>query len=264
MAGRRASLATAAGGLGLLLLATACNGQVIAEDPTPASDAGSGSASDASTGTIHFILGLPVDVLVSTVDYSVSGSGGFSTGGAVKLSGSDSVRIEFDVGDLPAGGSDVVALDVVTPDPATACAASGKFTVVAGATTTVVLEATCTGTGMASLGLTSPPPPDPPPSGRGTLTVDAILPAGPSFSSALCELDGQGALLFSESLTVNGPALSFTLQNIPAGNGESLVLTATSTDGSEACRAMTTFDILAQQTTSTTLIFSCAPAPHDS
>jgi hypothetical protein len=126
-----------------------------------------------------------------------------------------------------------------------------------------VLEATCAGTETVSLDATAPPPPPPAPPAPGSVTVRAQLPAVGSFSTVRCELQAPGEILLTESLAVNGPSLNFTLENVPAGMDDTLALTMTSTDGTETCSASSTFDVLAQQTTATALLFQCTPVTGD-
>jgi hypothetical protein len=93
--------------------------------------------------------------------------------------------------------------------------------------------------------------------------VTAQLPSGFAFSMVNCQLDGPEGILLQEPISVAGSSVDFALQNVPASSGLSISLTTTSTDGSEECKAQTSFAVLPNQETATALLFSCEAAGAD-
>ena len=85
----------------------------------------------------------------------------------------------------------------------------------------------------------------------------ATLPKGVSFAGAQFVLTGPGGVEAQDTVVVNGPGLHFTLQQVPAGAGQTLTITAVSSDGSEMCTASSMFNILANQTSETMLTPQC-------
>jgi hypothetical protein len=106
------------------------------------------------------------------------------------------------------------------------------------------------------------PPVMPAPSGYGTLDVWVTLPMGVSLASAECVLTGPAGVEAQSPVNVKGnSSLHFQLNNIPAGKGQMLTINATAVGGTAICSAMSTFDILANQTSETRLLFACETTP---
>ncbi len=272
----------------LLASLAACNGQLVSDGSLVASDGGAGATGAThpgqSLGSLIVQAEVPPGVPASTLSYVLDGPTGFTDTSTVAFIGS--AVVQFVIANVPVGPGYTLQVITSSSDGTATCTGfAAPVTVLEGQATVVVLNLQCTGsanldapqppaTGTGTG--TAPPPPTqsslpdaaasdapPPPPQLGSLDASATLPAGLSFSTALCELTGPSGLDFRDTLTLTSNAMQFAIQNIPAGTGDSLNLTATSTDGSETCRAMTTFDILPHQPTSTTLFFTCSAAARD-
>lgn len=259
-----------------LVTLAGCNGQIAPDLPLAMSDGGAGATGStqqgAAPGMVDVQVELPAGVAVSRIAYSLIGPGGFLEMGSF----AGSQVLEFVLENVPAAPGYELDVTTSSPDGSATCAASESFVVLAGMTAHVLVGPQCSGsaalfapsspqTSLPDASASAPPSmPSPPGTPElGSVSVSATLPAISSFSTVACELTGPNGLDFRDTLPVTSSALQFAIQNIPAGMGDALTLTATSTDGSETCRASSTFDILAQQATETTLFFLCAAAARD-
>src|SRR5690242_15118778 len=76
----------------------------------------------------------------------------------------------------------------------------------------------------------------------GQLQVALQLANGTTVSSASFAITGPGGFTKSGSLNVaNSGTISATIGGLPAGNGYSITLSATSTDGSTSCSGSASF-----------------------
>jgi hypothetical protein len=252
--------------LALLALLPSCGGRTVEVLPASSSvDAATGE--DASTGDVLLVFELPFPVSVSAVEYSV-GDGVNALrdqSGVLDLRGAARSAIEIPVHGLLASSIWQVTVTVFQPDGTMVCSVYGSFAVTPGTTTIKTYAAQCE-TPTVALDATAPPPPPPSPpvpAARGSVQVNAQLPAGVAFSPVDCKLTSPQGILLDQPVTASGTALDFILQNVPASDGISLYLTATSTDGSEVCRAESTFAVMPDQETATAVLFQCGAAAGD-
>ncbi len=95
----------------------------------------------------------------------------------------------------------------------------------------------------------------------GQLQVALQLANGTTVSSASFAITGPGGFTKSGSLNVaNSGTISATIGGLPAGNGYSITLSATSTDGSTSCSGSASFNVTAGGTSSVTVHLSCHEA----
>src|ERR1700722_7815115 len=99
------------------------------------------------------------------------------------------------------------------------------------------------------------------PDGYGSLDVWANFPAGAFISTMAYVLQGPAGVESQGTVNVGSPGVHFTLHDIPDGAGQTLSITAQSTDGAETCAATSKSDIVANQTAETTLTMTCTGAP---
>ncbi len=260
---------TACGALAACL--AACNGQVIVA-PSASPDGGtgaSGARASGSTEAVTVVVEIPAGIATSTISYVFDGPSGFTSSGTVAATGT---QTQFTIDGVPPVGSYSLGISTTSPDATSTCAANLLVDVLPATVTRVIVTPMCTGSAnvgsgaatTATTGANPPSPPDastsatPPPTATGSLDVSATLPSGLSFSSVQCAITGPNGLDFNDSLSLTSDVLEFTVQNLPAEMGESLVLTATTADGREVCRATTMFDVFPDQRTETTLFFVCS------
>jgi hypothetical protein len=222
----------------VLALGLASCGGSVQEDMAAPSDGGSGST---DTGSINAEFRLPSGS-VSTASYTLTGPNAFSRTDTLDFDGSQAIGFLID--DVPAGTGYVLSL-TASSDGGEVCSGSTPVTVAAQMTAPVDLTAQCTGAPVV-------------PTGYGSLDVWATFPEGVPFSGAEFVLTGPGGVEDQAAVAVSGAGLHFTLQQVPAGAGQTLTLTAVSTDGSETCTGRSMFDILANQASETRLVPACA------
>jgi hypothetical protein len=87
-----------------------------------------------------------------------------------------------------------------------------------------------------------------------------VVPAGVHFSSLRCTLKGPNGLDYMGVVNVNDqPAIHILLDNVPPGTGDTIACSAASTDGCQSCSASGQVDVVARQTTETSLALRCQP-----
>jgi hypothetical protein len=222
----------------------------------------------AGTGSIDAVVQLPAGESVSTASYRLSGPSGFVQSGALDFIGSQAIA--FDIASVPASvGTYTLEIAVGSVILPTACTGSASFVVVANETTRVNIVAQCSATPTAapsasvapSQSATSAPPPSPPPPQvvlLGSVGVVVQIPRGVSIASLECELRGPGGLSLNDVLNVeNNSTVPFIIDNLPAGDGYKIALSGASSDGSESCSVASTFDVVGEQKTETTLVLRC-------
>jgi len=119
------------GAIALLLTASiaACGGLDGTRPPEPA------------LGSVGVLLQVVPGLKLDTVNYAISGPGGFSTSGALNVAGSNTLSAE--IGGLPAGAGYGITLSGVTSDKTTTCSGSATFAVSAGTSTSVTVHLIC-------------------------------------------------------------------------------------------------------------------------
>jgi hypothetical protein len=221
-----------------LTLGLACCGGATDQAVASSSDGGSGS-DDA--GSINAEFQLPSGT-ASIASYNLTGPNDFSRSDMWDFSGSQAVGFLID--NVPPGNGYTLTVTASSGDGGEVCSGSASINVAAQTIVPVSVTAQCTGAPFV-------------PSGYGSLDVWATLPKGVSFTGAQFVLTGPGGVEDQDTVAVNGTGLHFTLQQVPAGSGQMLTLTAVSSDGSERCTASSMFDILANQTSETMLSPQC-------
>jgi hypothetical protein len=92
----------------------------------------------------------------------------------------------------------------------------------------------------------------------GTIGARLQIGAGVTLDAVTYVISGPGS--FSKTGTVDlteATGFSFTIGGIPAGNGYTIVLTATSTDGATTCAGSATFHVTPRTTTQVTVHLDC-------
>jgi hypothetical protein len=237
---RSLALATWIAGSTLSLLLAACGGSV--SEASGTLDAGE-STPPGPEGSLSVQMTLPVGSLISTATYTLRGPRSFYRTSTLNFPATR--EIAFGIDHVPA--SDGYSLDVTltSPDGSNVCTSSGQFGVDASKTATVVLIPHC-----------SQPPAQPAPTSVLQLTVD--LPPGISIPSLAFSLAGADGFRMHDSWNVtNDSALLFVVQNIPAGTGDAIALSAMTSDGAHACTAGTTLNFAPNATTEATLVLQC-------
>jgi hypothetical protein len=96
----------------------------------------------------------------------------------------------------------------------------------------------------------------------GTVQL-ALQAGGATIATVSYSITGPGGFSQTGSIDVgHSSTISAQLGPFPAGNGYTISLTATSTDGTETCAGSATFSILAGQTEPVAIALSCHQAPR--
>lgn len=197
-------------------------------------------------GSISAQLQVPVGSVISMASYTLTGPNSFYR--ASMLTFAATRDVSFGIDKVPATDGYNLDVTLTSPDGANVCMSSAQFGVTAGMASTVVLIPHC-----------SQPPSQPPPSSVLQLTVD--LPSGITIPSLDFTLNGAAGFRMHDTWNVtNDSALLFVVQNIPAGTGDAIALSATTSDGTQDCSAGTTVNFEPNQTTEATLVLQCQAA----
>lgn len=238
----RSALALAIGCAGLCLVA--CSGSVDSVGSSPG-DGRSDGASDLGSLSVEFHL---PSGSASTASYTLTGPNGFSLASTIDFAGSQAIG--FLITKVPAGGGYALMFTATDGDGGESCAGMTTVSVTANQTTTVNLDATCTGGPYV-------------PIGYGTIDVWVSTPAETSLSEASFSLTGPAGIEAQSgtggvpALTVSGTAgIHFTLDRVPAGNGQVLSFTADTTTG-QKCEASAAVNVAVNATAEAMLNFVC-------
>jgi hypothetical protein len=237
---RSLALATWIAGSTLFLPLAACGGSV--SQSLGALDAGESTVQGPS-GSVSVEMQLPVGSLISMASYTLTGRQSFYRSSMLNFPSTRDVA--FGIAQVPAQDGYNLDVTLTSPDGSNVCTSSGQFGVDASTTATVVLIPHCSQTS-----------PQPAPTSVLQLTVD--LPPGISIPSLAFSLAGADGFRMHDSWNVtNDSALLFVVQNIPASTGDAIALSATTSDGAEACTAGTTLNFAPNATTEATLVLQC-------
>jgi hypothetical protein len=194
-------------------------------------------------GSISAEMQVPVGSVISMTSYTLRGPNSFYR--ASTLTFMPTRDVSFGIDKVPATDGYNLDVTLTSPDGANVCTSSAQFGVTAGMTSTVVLIPHC-----------SQQPSQSPPSSVLQLTVD--LPSGITIPSLDFTLSGASGFRMHDTWNVkNDSALLFVVQNIPAGTGDAISLSATTSDGTQECTAGTTLSFEANTTTEATLVLQC-------
>jgi hypothetical protein len=94
----------------------------------------------------------------------------------------------------------------------------------------------------------------------GSATANLTLPNGTTLNKVNYTISGNGITPITGSVDVSGAGakVSFLVSGIPQGTGYTIKLDAVSTDMSTTCGGQATFNIVAKQTTSVTVVLQCS------
>ena len=134
------------GAAGVLTLAGSLSFHGCSSEETHQRDTAHGASEE--TGAVGLALTLPSGVVLTSVQYTVTGAGGFSRSKTVDITNSSVLR--FQVGDLPQG-SYTMSLVGTGPDASTNCAGSSPFTIANSTVSTLMMTLTCGGGGSNDL-----------------------------------------------------------------------------------------------------------------
>jgi hypothetical protein len=261
---------------------SACGGRLAPEDRKAtdipgASEPAVGASSSSSPGSLVAQVYLPAGVSVTTVSYTVSGPAGLQR--MSTLSFPPSQVVDVLISDLPPSEGDTLSVSMTATD-GTSCAGVCSFAIVSGSQSTATLFASCNqslppsaGPAASSSPATMPPaasspatmapaassPPQPPQ--HGTIVVSVEITSGVSITTVDTELTGPNGLDVRDSLDTHGGSFRFNYENVPVAMGDMITVHATTADGSEECTAQSTLDVIANQSTETTLFLRCQAAP---
>jgi len=98
------------------------------------------TANSAGAGSVDIAV-VQGGVTLTSVAYTISGPGGFSSTGTINVASSNTISAV--IGGLPAGNGYTIALSATGTDGATTCSGSGTFNVTAGAVATVAVTLDC-------------------------------------------------------------------------------------------------------------------------
>jgi hypothetical protein len=100
------------------------------------------------------------------------------------------------------------------------------------------------------------------PAGRVSLALQ-VAP-GIVLNSATYQITGPGGFAKSGSIDLSvASAFSAIIGGLPAGNGYSISLTSTATDGTTTCAGSATFSVVAGASTAVTVALDCHEAPKN-
>ncbi len=202
-----------------------------------------GDSAPQSTGSVSVQVQLPVGSPISMASYTLTGPNSFYRSSMLTFPGTREVA--FGIDQIPASTGYNLDVTLTSPDGANVCTSSGQFGVDPSMTATVVLIPYC-----------SQPPAQPAPTSVLQLTVD--LPVGIAITSLGFTLNAADGFRMNNMWTLtNDSALLFVVQNIPAGMGDAILLSATTTDGAAVCTAATTLNFESNATTKATLVLQC-------
>jgi hypothetical protein len=257
-----------------MLALSACGGRVGPDDGMGTENPGASDGAAGATGTPGSLLAevdLPAGISATAVSYTVSGPAGLHRTSMLNFPASQ--VLEVSIPDLPPSQGDTLSLSLTADDGAT-CTGMCSFAIVAGAQSTAKLFPSCTGglpPGVGSAASStpamivpvqpSPPPTSPPePSHLGTIVVTIDLPSGVSIATVDAVLSGPNGLDVHNSLTTGGGSFKFDYENVPPAMGDTITVKGTTTDGTEECNAQSMLDVIADQSTETTLFVRCQAA----
>jgi hypothetical protein len=213
-------------GAAIVVALTGCGGVVM--------DAGS-----LGTGSVQAEVSLPAGLSVSTARYTLRDQTGIVRSATLIVAEGGQVVIGENM--VPAQDGYTLDVIVASPDGTDICTASASFAVMAKRTTELALLAQCFDVGSIDVGIT-------------------VVPAGVHFSSLRCTLKGPNGLDYMGVVNVNDqPAIHILLDNVPPGTGDTIACSAASTDGCQSCSASGQVDVVARQTTETSLALRCQP-----
>ena len=155
--------------------------------------------------------------------------------------------IGFLIDAVPAGTGYMLSVSA-SSDGGEMCSGMTSVDVTAQKIASVDLTANCTG---------APYVPD----GYGSLDVWVNFPGNYSFASLAYLLQGPAGIEAQGTVDISGQGVHFTLDDVPSGAGQTLSLTAQSTDGAQTCGASSQSEIVANQTATTTLTLTCVASP---
>jgi hypothetical protein len=210
----------------------------VSEAPSP--DAG---ATQGPMGSVSAQLQVPVGSTISMATYTLTGPNSFYRESMLTFPATRDVS--FGIDKVPATDGYNLDVTLTSPDGANVCTSSAQFGVTADMISTVVLIPHC-----------SQPPAQAPANSTLQLTVD--LPSGITIPSLDFTLSGANGFRMHDTWDVtNDSALLFVVQNIPAGTGDAISLSATTSDGTQACTGGTTLTFEPNTTTKATLVLLC-------
>jgi PKD domain len=97
----------------------------------------------------------------------------------------------------------------------------------------------------------------------GSIGLELAIGGGLTLNSVAYTISGPNAFTKSGSIDVsNSTELSATIGGIPAGQGYTITLTGTATDGTTSCAGSATFAVTAHSSTAVTVPLDCHQAPH--
>jgi hypothetical protein len=97
----------------------------------------------------------------------------------------------------------------------------------------------------------------------GTIGLQLQIGGGLSLNTVSYSITGPGGFSRTGSLDLSSAtAFSATIGGIPAGNGYSITLTGTTTDGSTTCGGSATFNVAARASTKVVVALDCHQAPR--
>ena len=92
----------------------------------------------------------------------------------------------------------------------------------------------------------------------GSIGLQLALPNGTTLNTAAYTITGPGGYTKTGSIDLTSATkLSATIGAIPAGNGYSIAISATTTDGATTCGGTATFNVTAHQVTNVAVSVSC-------
>jgi hypothetical protein len=218
----------------------ACGGSVSDLPSTP--DAGESTA--LATGNVSVEIQLTAGSLISMASYALTGPHSFHRSLSVDFAATS--QVDFGIDQVPASDGYNLDVTLTSPDGANVCTSSGQFGVDESMTATVVLIPHCS-------------QPAAPPAATAVLQLTVDLPTGVSITNLAFSLLGANGFRIQDAwIVANDSALLFVVQNIPAGKGDYLSLSAMSRDGVLLCSAASTINFESNSTTEATLVLQCA------
>ncbi len=238
--------------------------------------AGSASQEDLP-GTVSAQVDIPAGIAVSALAFTLTEPNGFTRSSTLALQGAGPT-FTFVIPDVPARKPryTLEGFGKSSGDRTTSCAGDVAFAVLPGLQTFVAVNADCTRSREPATRSPSPSEVIGPRGvvvaanaarsarvhgagarSAGRVSVLVVVPAGVSVSILDVELSGPNDLDVKNRLMVTGPSPQFSFENVAPAKGDSIGLTARSTDGTAICKASSTFDILPGQTTDTTILLVC-------
>jgi hypothetical protein len=219
----------------------ACSGSVNSVTSPASTDSGSDDAQPV--GSINVEFRLPSGT-ASMASYRLTGPNGFSYASMLDFQGSQAVG--FFLGSIPVGAGYELSFTASDADGGESCAGSTTFAVNADKTTTVSLDATCTGGPYVPIGF-------------GSIDAWVAVPDTETLASASFSLAGPAGIE-ANNQALMGPfaagGIHFGLQNLPAGPGQVLSISAQTTTGLK-CVQSTAIDIAVNATAEAKLSLVC-------